>query len=221
VKQESCAREYIETNINAYENNTAEKLNVTMLVDLLNYGARAQMEFKYDTDNLANRNLTESQKEFATGTVETQDRLNKGIGHSVTLLELESNSVMRMVFYKDVLTSNGDNIEDLTATITYTHYYAPDNVAALTITGDLFVEHASTKAGRERIGVQIGVLDIPDGDQIVRCEIKNKDGVVVAWAEDTMNGAANRQIVSDAQQTIYRETLKLMISSKEYFGSRK
>ena len=41
----------------------------TLLVDLLNYGAAAQIYFKYNTNNLANADLTEEQKGFATETM--------------------------------------------------------------------------------------------------------------------------------------------------------
>ena len=38
----------------------------TLIVDLLNYGAAAQIYFDYNTDNLANAGLTEAQKAYAT-----------------------------------------------------------------------------------------------------------------------------------------------------------
>ena len=52
-----------------------EKLR-SVYVDMLNYGAAAQIQFGYDTSNLANRNLTAEQKEWATKDVYT---INKRI----------------------------------------------------------------------------------------------------------------------------------------------
>jgi hypothetical protein len=40
-----------------------------LLVDMLNYGAAAQTQFGYRTDDFANKNLTEAQKAMATGPV--------------------------------------------------------------------------------------------------------------------------------------------------------
>ena len=46
----------------------------TLLVDMLNYGAAAQSYFGYETDNLANADLTEAQKAYAT---QTTPEINK------------------------------------------------------------------------------------------------------------------------------------------------
>ena len=50
-----------------YTSNGYEKL-CTLLVDLLNYGAASQLYVNYNTENLVNAALTETQKSWATAT---------------------------------------------------------------------------------------------------------------------------------------------------------
>lgn len=60
-------------NDKAYASDSATAKNKafrTMLVDILNYGSAAQVKAKYDTKNLANAALTETQKSWASADIE-------------------------------------------------------------------------------------------------------------------------------------------------------
>ena len=69
AKQDSV-RDYV---ARAYKSQNA--LGKTMVVDMLNYGAAAQVYFKYNTEDLANNQLTDEQK--ASGTAEAPTMENR------------------------------------------------------------------------------------------------------------------------------------------------
>lgn len=65
--KEYSVAEYCYNTLSKYNADSYAKLR-TLIVDLLNYGAQSQLYTKYNTDNLANGNLTAS--ELAWGTAE-------------------------------------------------------------------------------------------------------------------------------------------------------
>lgn len=95
----------------------------TTLVDMLNYGAAAQTYFDHNTGDLANKNLTEAQQALATQTDPTCSSgasSNLGTGNFGSIVSLEDNIVMKMLFAKSVV---GDATE---ATVSYTGYNATE-----------------------------------------------------------------------------------------------
>ena len=80
VTYESNVDQY---SIKTYALNNLKKTTIsdklrTLLVDMLNYGAEAQIYFKYNTDNLVNRDLTDQMKGWGTtGAPELTSQSNK------------------------------------------------------------------------------------------------------------------------------------------------
>ena len=70
----------------------------TVLADMLNYGAAAQLQFNYKTNDLANKDMTEEQKAKATNRIDLADNRKKEEGYLGTTLELESNIVLNFFF---------------------------------------------------------------------------------------------------------------------------
>jgi hypothetical protein len=91
---------------------------VTLMVDMLNYGAAAQLEFNYATNDLANNQLTNAQKALGTQTVTMTDNWKDGERYYNTTLLLEENIVLNLMFE--------DLTEDMYAIVTYTDFYGRD-----------------------------------------------------------------------------------------------
>ena len=99
----------------------------TMLVDFLNYGAAAQVYFGYNTNDLANKNLTEEQQALATaertlvdsktGTDDTSNTC------AITNFNLIFKSKITIVAATNLTDANVEQYKDLwTAKITYTTF---------------------------------------------------------------------------------------------------
>ena len=73
----------------------------TLLVDMLNYGAAAQENFKYNTSDLANAKLTDAQKALATAAVTCTDGRVKGENYYGSNLSLEE-KILLNVYFKNV-----------------------------------------------------------------------------------------------------------------------
>jgi hypothetical protein len=67
VVKSMSVKEYAYTMLSRYNTSSYSKLR-TLLVDLLNYGAAAQVYVNYQTDNLVNSELTDTQKSWGTST---------------------------------------------------------------------------------------------------------------------------------------------------------
>ena len=216
IAYESSVRKYAMTQIKSIEGNANYVDLMAVLVDMLNYGAAAQTQFNYNKEDLANNELTASQKAYGSpDDVTASDLRVKGTGYSTTTLSLENNLVMNLVFFKDAL---GGNVQDLTATITYTHHYAPNNVQTLTITGSEFKSYKNSSTGRERFLIEIDCLDFPDGDQLVTCEIRNSAGEVLSTTTETVNGFLSRNVTPTVP--VYLEALKFTTSAYQYFKTQ-
>ena len=163
---------------------------------------------------MANCYLTETEQAFATGDISAADRLEKGAAYSTTTLALENNVVMNLVFFKDEL---GGDLNDVVAKITYTHHATPEKVEVLTIQGSEFTGFSS-KNGRERCVVEVACLDIPDGNQVVTCEIYNSADTLVGYVEETFAGYAARTAAVAPNLTIYPAILKFSTSAYDYLN---
>ena len=91
----------------------------TVLADMLNYGAAAQLQFNYKTDDLANKKMTDDHQSCATDEIELVNRRVTAEGYKGTTLSLESNIVLN--FFYDA------SYVGKTATVTYTDHYGVDH----------------------------------------------------------------------------------------------
>jgi len=196
VTHASSVREYAMGEImKAASSTTASgKAYGTMFVDMLNYGAAAQEKFGYNLSDLANSDLTEELQEKLATADEVLNTLTEetvgGAGYSTTTLSLESNIVMNLIFFTDEL---GGDLDNLTATITYSHHNDPNKKLQKTISGKYFKEY-SPKDNRARCYVEVDWMDIPDGDQVVTCEITDQNGNVVGMVSETVNSFLYRGV---------------------------
>ena len=87
----------------------------TVLADMLNYGAAAQVQFNYKTDDPANGQMTEEQEAKATASVEMTNIRETANGYLGTTLELESNILLNFFYSKAYVGK--------TATVSYTDHY--------------------------------------------------------------------------------------------------
>jgi len=114
----------------------AEKL--ALYVDMLNYGAAAQTYFdNYHASDLANSQLTDTQKAYATASVTMEDIREKGTAYVGTTLTLESEIILNFVYN----TSEINNISYAVAA--YTDHYG--NEKSVTIQSSEFKEYDATR----------------------------------------------------------------------------
>ena len=167
------ARSYVMRNINSQNAKCR-----TMMVDMLNYGAAAQTHFGYNTDDLANNLLTETQKAWGTQTMETvTDVRAQGPHYKGTRLILESRIQMQVAF--EGLTA------DMYATYTYTDHCGKEQV--VTVEGKDFVN-----VGGGMYAIELNQLVYADARQPVKTKVFYADGTVYGGAKDSIESYVNR-----------------------------
>ena len=146
---------------------------LTMIVDMLNYGAAAQSLFGYDAKNLVNADLTPVQNAMATKTVEVENTQVKGENYFGSSLVLED-KIRLMVAFSNVT-------EDMTAKITFTDHYgnAVDVEAELTMDGSFGI-------------VNVDQIAVADGRTPVTVTVYNADGSVYGSVTDSMESYISR-----------------------------
>ena len=95
-----CGDEYLTTKVYSVKEYATRMMGVgigrefdTLLVDMLNYGAAAQIYFDIDTDNLVNADLTEEQKSWATQTTPEINATSETVTNPDGLVVLRGTSV--------------------------------------------------------------------------------------------------------------------------------
>ena len=150
----------------------------TMMVDMLNYGAAAQLHFKYGTNDLANSKLTAAQK--ATGTATTPEMRNdqvKGINYQGSRFILESRIQVQLAF-KNMTSS-------MYAVYTYTN--AAGKAQTVRVEGKDFVVISGKPAG-----VELSALVYADARALVNVTVYNANGTVYGTATDSIESCAYR-----------------------------
>ena len=150
----------------------------TMMVDMLNYGAAAQVHFNYGTDDLANNQLTDAQKAVGTATTpEMSNDVVKGTNYTGSRFILQSR-IQVQVGFKGLT-------EDMYAIYTYTNNEG--KVKEIRVEGKDFVDNKGTK-----IGVELSALVYSDARALVEITVYNADGTVYATASDSIESACAR-----------------------------
>lgn len=159
-------RTYIMRNIDKTTFNAKQKI---WAVDCLNYGAAAQIAFTYNTDDLANNQLTEAHKALATAEVTMENNQDKGAHGAGTTLVLETNIALTAFF--DGIT----NKEGMYATISFMSHNAEEGDAPTvkTVYADAFIQRTSTM-----YGVLVDNMVVADARQLITITMYNADGTV-------------------------------------------
>jgi hypothetical protein len=171
----------------------------TLFVDMLNYGAAAQIRFSYAVTDLANKYLTEAQQDYATPEQKGQNNQKLGDGCLGVALALESRIEMTIVFNQAKVT------KDMRAELTYTNFLG--ETEKIDIDGENFVAYGTS-------GWQF-VLALPlvDGAELVTCTIYDGDEVVT-MGQDSVEGYLSRQYTT---HEIMPATWKFVQSAKAFF----
>jgi hypothetical protein len=177
----------------------------TLLVDMLNYGAAAQKQFKYKTGDPANAKLTDAQKSLATVSYEKKDHWAKtGCGYASNL-ELNDRITLRLWFTGVT--------EDMYAIATFTNHYG-NAVSTRVEFSEFTLANASTKC----YTVPVNDLVIADGCQAVTCRLYNGSGVEVGSCTESVQSYLKYMLETN-QDThgLYDTTMKFVTSAYKYF----
>ena len=171
--REDSVRAYVER---AYKSQSAT--GKTMMVDMLNYGAAAQVYFNYNTSDLANKKLSVEQK--AAGTLVTPEMSNDQIWGDFYMgsrFILKSRIQLQLAF---------ENLtEDMYAIYTYTK--ANGKFQTVRVEGKDFVVINGKPAG-----VELSALVYADARALVNVTVYNADGTVYGTATDSIESCAVR-----------------------------
>lgn len=171
----------------------------TLLVDMLNYGAAAQTSFTYNTEDLANNQLTEEQQAYATQEVKicTDGRV-KGANYYGTNFDLVNQISMNLYFV------NVTN--DMSAKIEFTDHYGKQHT--VTVPGSEFSDNDDCKV------INVDEIVAADGRQNVTCTVYDVDGAtVVASVTDSLESYVARMC---AEYPWLEEIMKFSDSAYAY-----
>ena len=190
-----------ETSIRAYAmrvltSTTATAEMKTLAVDMLNYGAEAQLHFGYNTDDLANSLLTEEQKALATDAVSCSNKQVKGANFYGANLRLEDRIVFNL-FFKNCKA-------DMYAKVTYTDYAGRVHTIEKTL-----VQHSGST-----YKVVVDDVVLADAFSMVTVTVYNADGTVHGTATDSVESYCARAGESALNDAI----MKFAYSAKAYLS---
>ncbi len=176
----------------------------TVLADMLNYGAAAQVQFNYNTSDLANATMTDTHKSYATAALDFSLYTNNqvvGDNFFGTILALETNIKMG-VFFK------GTGYEGYTAKVSYRDHNG--NTVSYEVAGKDF---DATYAANGMYGIMVDTLVAGDVYQVVTVEVYDGE-TLVASVSESMESYVVRQ--SASLLPIYDALMKFMVSSYNY-----
>ncbi len=194
-------RDYSIRQLNADSNSAKVK---TCVADMLNYGAAAQVQFNYNTSDLANATMTDTHKSYATAALDfSQYTNNQVVGDNFfgTILALETNIKMG-VFFK------GTGYEGYTAKVSYRDHNG--NAVSYEVAG---ADFDATYAAGGMYGIMVDTLVAGDVYQVVTVEVYN-GSTLVASVSESMESYVVRQ--SASLLPIYDALMKFMVSSYNY-----
>jgi hypothetical protein len=149
-----------------------------MVVDMLNYGAAAQVNFDYGTSDLANSWLTPAQKASGTTTAPTmEDKQVKGNNYFATRFILSS-AIQVQVAFRNLTT-------DMYAIYTYTN--ANGDEKSVRVEGEDFI----VLSGKPAI-IELSALVYADARAQVKVTVYKADGTVHGYAEDSIESCCAR-----------------------------
>ena len=176
------------------QNNTDTEQR-TLFVDMLNYGAAAQVYFGYDAENLVNASLTEEQAGWASAPVDVQNYRQSGGCYVGSNLSLEEEIYLQVAF-------GAAYEEGMYATVSFTDHY------------DKQVEkRVDIEASGNYSIVRVEGMAIADYRSLVACKLYSADGTELGDTIDSMESYIARMRLDDLGDAI----MKLGASSYAFF----
>ena len=210
ITREESTRSYVMKNINSLLDTLAknptekDRKKLTMMVDVLNYGAAAQENFKYNTGDLANSQLTEEMKQYASEDTTAENIMVRDDAFCAgTSLNLESRIQLRFVFRKSAMTNVAYAI------VTHTKHNGGSVETRIEVAN--FEKYNSTL-----VFVPVNTLSGADGDQVVTCTLYDAQGNVITTAIESMNSNLMRSIDANGSK-LAKMLLRLTKSAYEFF----
>jgi hypothetical protein len=188
----------------------------TLLVDMLNYGAAAQVQFKYDTANLVNADLTDAQKAWATknNVAPSGNHQVKDAATYNTTLVLESAIEMDCIFLAKKIGASS-TWKDLYAIATYTDFNG--KTKTVRIEGEDFRMYSNSNYAL----VPVIGMAVADYQAIVTCVVYDANGNALGTAIDSVESYVYRALASGAAgatlETLCNNLMKFSASAYAYF----
>lgn len=168
-----------------------------VVVDLLNYGAEAQKYFRYETDRLANAELTAEEAAFATQTVACENLLQADEKYLGTTLSLEDRILLNMFFrVKDAVSAE----------------YVYINYQGQPVSGPCTVTQRKTFCK-----VTVDAQVFADAKCPVKIIVFDENGQDTAWCEDSVESYLARNEGRDYGD-LCRAIMKVASSAYRHFG---
>ena len=181
----------------------------TLAVDMLNYGAAAQVNFGYRTDDLANNAL--SAEQLALGTAQTKaykDNAQKVLAYSGSTFNLENKIEMNMYFPKKEVTTT----ENTRVVIRFTHH--DDEAETM-----LELDASALRITQNYAIMTITELVVADARQMVTCELYEGD-TMIAKGVDSLESYVARATAASADNLWMEKILNFCDSAFAYLHNR-
>jgi hypothetical protein len=215
-------RIYAMNAINAYQNSTNAKLQklVTLCVDLLNYGTASQNQFGGNLTDLADSEMTESQKALASDYSSAAYVYTKNGAAAGVAIALENR--IELYFQFDKTKVNTTDINKLYAVLTYQDL--DGNEVQEVISGSAGITDAGYLSDYSTSRWRVALTNLPSSycDQVVKCELYLSDDDVleesecVGYATESVSGYLGRAITA-YNTDIYYKILRYVKSARAYF----
>lgn len=197
---------------------TVSETEKTLIADLANYGAAAQIHFNYDIDNLASSKLSSAQIAYATeGTAEyandfsnPYDLDSETIFVSGVALSAESRLTINYFFTTRFFSGN---IDDLSAQVTYTD--AHGELKTATYNSDSFYYSSENTYGLDF--AELAAYDLRKPVTISFYENDVKVSCDVVYSAQSMAYNANTSGYAQTEINLYNEMLQYCDSANAHF----
>ena len=180
---------------------------ITAMVDMLNYGAAAQIAFGYNTNELADSELTDELKAYATQSVTMEDHWVNPDGNAyVSNLALVNNIVLQMWFTGIT--------EDMYAKVSYIDHNEKQ------VNADVAFDEFIWNEYYKMYGVPVDEIVIADGVCVVTITVYNGDGSVYSTVQESVESTLKYTIDSGYEYEecgLLEKTMKFIQSSYNYF----
>jgi len=177
----------------------------TVVVDMLNYGAEAQKYFKYNTENLANRNI-DAYQNLATDTVtldKTREIVADTNGHFIaSSVKFESDIVM--MFAIDAAS------EAVSGKITFINHLNKQVVTTIDEYSDVKVNGKNAKM------FEFTGMVVADIDQVITIEFFDENGAKVMELTDSLDAYLGRVSATSTMKALADAFAKFSTSAYTY-----